>query len=803
MNLNRSDLNLALVLCATLVLPLLLGLMFQEYSSWRLISLPLHAVLEASGAMIALVLAWVIFVLNSHKPKFTFLHRSSFAFLMMGVFDLFHAMQPPGELFVWLHTLAIFMGGILYSLVWLPDFKTSQRSYRLIPILALSIAVLASVGSILFPETLPRMLDEKGNFTNAANLMNIIGGSLFVLASFYFVKRYLQSPDWTNLIFIGHTMLFGSAGILFFFSTVWDLSWWFWHFLRLIAYMIGLYFITQLFIQNRQTLLHRNQQLKAGNAELNNANKMLTEYKSAIYKGGLISTANLKGNITSVNQDLLDLSGYQAEELIGQPHSIFRDAQTPKSVFKEMWQKIQEKRVFKGLIKNRKKDGSSFYAKITVIPILDHSGEINEYLALREDVTELVHSQKALQTHFYTDPLTGLNNRFKLHEDLASLDNPHLALLNIDNFKSLNDFYGTEFGDEVIKSLADSLIELSDLRRCWVYRNHGDEFAIVTKEFINFNEFFQQIKEIVSKVENIPIKIHDTELTLQLSGGIVESDNSLVKADIALKQAKQSNKSIVQYQQSLQVEVLFKKNIYWSQQVKLALSDDRIAVVFQPIKNNATGKIEKYEVLVRLIDLEGGMVAPSEFLEVTKHSRLYSQITRRVVQKAFQALKDCAFEVTINICAEDIFDDQTREFIFNTLQGCKFSHRVTFELVESEGIEMFNQVRGFISKVKSYGAKIAIDDFGTGYSNFDYLIELQADYIKIDGSLIQNIDLDKNRYALVETIVAFAKSHHVPIVAEFVSNSNLQTSVMSLGIDYSQGYFIGRPQLLKDMELQK
>lgn len=804
MSFNRSDFNLVMVLCATLVLPLLLGLAFQEFSNWRFVSLPLHAVLEAVGAITAMLLAWVVFVINqSPKLEFTFVHRLAFAFLMMGTFDLFHAMQSPGELFVWLHTLAIFIGGILFSLVWLPDMAISRKHYQRMPVWAFGLGIALSLGSISFPEFVPQMLDTKGYFTDTAHLMNIIGGSLFVLSAFYFIKRYLHQPEPTSLLFVGLTLLFGSAGILFFFSVIWDLSWWFWHLLRLIAYVIGLYFIIQLLIQNRQQLFERNQALKEKNRALHHANKMLTEYKSAIYKGGLISTADLQGKITSVNQDLLVLSGYQASELIGQPHAIFRDPDTPKSVFREMWQKIQDKQVFKGLIKNRRKDGSGFYAKITVIPILDHSGEISEYLALREDVSELVQSQKTLQTHFYTDPLTGLNNRFKLHEDLANLETPHLALLNIDHFKNLNDFYGTKFGDEVIKSLANRIIELSDLRSCWVYRNHGDEFAIVTREFMNFADFHQQINTTLNKIEHTSIKIDDAEVSLQLSVGMVESNNSLVKADIALKQAKQSSQAIVQYQQSLQVEALFKKNIYWSQQVKRALSDDRIKVAFQPIQNNLTDKVEKYEALVRLIDSDGSMVSPAEFLEVTKHSRLYAQITRRVVQKAFQALKDYAFEVTINICAEDIFDDQTREYILNTLQGCEFSHRVTFELVESEGIEGFNQVKAFIRQLKSYGAKIAIDDFGTGYSNFDYLLKLQADYIKIDGSLIQNIDLDSSRYALVETIVGFAKSHHVPVVAEFVSSAQLQQSVQSLGIDYSQGYWVGRPNLLHEMEQQK
>lgn len=799
MNLTKSDLSLSLVLLTTLVIPLLLGLLLQEYTAWRWVSLPLHATIEAIGGTFALIIALGIFLSNHPKYEFTFLHRSAFAFLMMGVFDLFHALQSPGEWFVWLHTLAIFMGGIFLSFVWLPAAKVSKRTYWLTPTLIFGFAVLLSLGSIGFPDWVPQMLDANGEFTHAANLMNIIGGALFVLASLFFVNRCLQEPTRIHLIFVGHSMLFGAAGILFFFSTIWDLTWWFWHLLRLSAYLILFFFMVQWFIQTRGKFVQANQQFLQQSVQLENANTMLAEYRSAIDKSGLVASYDRQGNVKRVNSALLELSGYDLEAVVGKPHTLFFPSKTPPSVFQQMWQQLENKQVFKQLLEQRKQDGSSFYVTLTIIPILNSSGDIYEYLALREDVTEMVNSERALQTQFYTDPLTSIHNRFKLHEDLKALDHPHVALINIDQFKGLNDFYGTEFGDQVIQSLADHLVAFFQAGHYSVYRNHGDEFAVVTKEFVKFRVFYEQLQSAVSKIENTPIKSQQTELTLQLSVGVVESSHHLYKADIALKEAKQGKRTIVQYQKNLQVEELFKKNIYWSQQIKHALIEDRIKVAFQPIQNNETHKIEKYEALVRIVDAYGEMIPPGEFLEVAKHSRLYTQITRRVVQKAFASLKQGISEVSINICADDIFDDQTRSFLLHTLEGCDSSNRVTFELVESEGIEGFEQVQDFIGKVKSHGAKIAIDDFGTGYSNFDYLIQLQADYIKIDGSLIQDIDSNQSRYSLVQTIVAFANSNQLPVVAEFVANETLQASVQSLGIDYSQGYFIGRPQFLDQL----
>lgn len=165
-----------------------------------------------------------------------------------------------------------------------------------------------------------------------------------------------------------------------------------------------------------------------------------------------------------------------------------------------------------------------------------------------------------------------------------------------------------------------------------------------------------------------------------------------------------------------------------------------------------------------------------------------------MIEKTFEMFKDKEVSFSINLTSEDILDENTLSFIEEKLLNYNFGDRVIFEIVESEGFENFEIINNFIQKVKSYGVKIAIDDFGTGYSNFEYLMKLKADFIKIDGSLIKNIDNDKNAYAVVETIVSFAKKNNLKTVAEFVSNKSIYEKVCDLEIDYSQGYFIEKPQ---------
>ncbi len=179
---------------------------------------------------------------------------------------------------------------------------------------------------------------------------------------------------------------------------------------------------------------------------------------------------------------------------------------------------------------------------------------------------------------------------------------------------------------------------------------------------------------------------------------------------------------------------------------------------------------------------------------LTKQSKQYHSITKTVIDKAFKTFSSLECEFSINLTIDDILDMQIQQYLFTALDRYNIGSRVVFEIVESEGIENFNEINEFILSVKKYGCKIAIDDFGTGYSNFEYLIKLKADFIKIDGSMIQNLDTDENSRILVSTIVIFAKKLGMQTIAEFVKDETIQELVTELGVDYSQGYYLGEPR---------
>jgi EAL domain-containing protein (putative c-di-GMP-specific phosphodiesterase class I) len=226
-------------------------------------------------------------------------------------------------------------------------------------------------------------------------------------------------------------------------------------------------------------------------------------------------------------------------------------------------------------------------------------------------------------------------------------------------------------------------------------------------------------------------------------------------------------------------------------QIKEALYNDDILVYKQPIVNKEK-KIIKYEALARM-HYGKEILPPYIFLEIAKKTKYYTQITQCVVQKTFETFKHKKECFSINLIAQDILNDDTINYIKQQLNQCEDKTKVIFELVESEDLYNIPEVAEFIKYIQSTGAKIAIDDFGTGYSNFSYMMHLHPNYLKIDGSLIKNLDTNKDALKIVKTIIAFSKELNIITVAEFVHSKQIFDICKDLGIDEFQGYYFGEP----------
>ncbi|MCF6173485.1 MAG: EAL domain-containing protein [Campylobacteraceae bacterium] len=517
----------------------------------------------------------------------------------------------------------------------------------------------------------------------------------------------------------------------------------------------------------------------------------LLQYKELLDISSIVSKTDINGYITYANEKFCKVSGYTREELIGKRHSIVKHPDTDKAIYRDMWKKIANKKIWKGTIKNRAKNGSDYYIKSIIMPILDENGKIIEFMSSRTDVTELVKKDEIIKQQ-YKDGLTGLQNRSSLYYSLSDNvdEKASLILINIDRFSDINDYFGFEQGDLILKEFAKNIGN----QRNNIFRISGDEFAILCEHSLD-TQARNSIIEMIVDLQSIEYTVLQDNMSLYLSCGVAygRKDEIYKQAHIALKESKISKQEIVFYNDNEDLTKQIEDNIKIISNIKQGIKEDRFVPYFQGILDNKTKKITKYECLIRLKEENSNVISPFFFLEHAKKAKLYTKLTKIMISKSFAKFADTQYEFSINLSAQDILSNKVVNFLFRYLKKYKCGSRVVLEIVESEGFENFDELLVFIKQVKKYGCRIAIDDFGTGYSNFHYLSKLNIDFLKIDGSLIKNLNKDKVQLASVESILHFAKKMDIKTIAEFVEDEEVFETLCDLGVDFSQGYLFSKP----------
>lgn len=530
-------------------------------------------------------------------------------------------------------------------------------------------------------------------------------------------------------------------------------------------------------------------------SRLDESGLILEQYKKAVDFSSIVSKTNPAGIITYVNDAFCETSGYTREELIGRPHNIIRHPDMPGSVYEDLWHTIRNKRHWSGVIRNRKKDGSDYYVKSTIMPILSDDGKLQEYISIRSEITDLIQTEQKLLDQT-TDSLTRLPNRIKLQEDLTEIDGlASLSLIRIDRLKEYREIYGKQILDELVNRIAETFSRILPENLERIYRIDDDEFAILDPDGLEMERFIRRINAVLSYFDHNVIGTENESFNVSLTAGISRgpADRIYYQSDMALHKAIDAGKArwVIQEQEDLEKGYL--ENIQMIKNIKESIRDNRIVLFrqeIQPVSSEAG--VKKYENLVRM-QVGDEILSPFYFLDLAKKARLYSTITKIVIEKAFQCFSENDYEFSINMNIEDILNDEIVGYLKRMIDYYGIGNRLVIELVESEGIENFEAVSSFIKTMKELGCKIAIDDFGTGYSNFEYLLKIDADYIKIDGSLIRNLDRDSASEVVVQLIVNFAKKMKIKTIAEFVHNEAVYKKVKSMGVDYAQGYFIEKP----------
>lgn len=431
------------------------------------------------------------------------------------------------------------------------------------------------------------------------------------------------------------------------------------------------------------------------------------------------------------------------------------------------------------------------------------SREISALAATFNTMADSISDYEArLLEELYVDRLTGLPNRHKLLYDMEIAVHPSLVLIDIDDFKELNDFFGYRAGDEVLKTVGKVIEGVESPIPSVLYKHSGDEYSILLEGEMQLSVLEDYLKRISSAVSHSPVEFNGSLIPVRVSIGasaVFQSVQQLIAdADMALKRSRRVGRNFLVYDPGFQMIKEYEKNIHWARVLRESLDEDRVIPYFQPIMDNQTGRTDKAEALVRLVTREGRIISPVEFLDTAHKSRLYPRITRtmfeKVIRNGFEKFK----ELSINICISDIMNLETSAYIGDFLSKNPASAcNLILELVESQDIDNFAAVREWLEKMKGLGVRIAIDDFGVGYSNFEHLLELRVDYLKIDGSLIRSLPLDPQSQAVVRTISTFAGHLGIRTIAEYVHSEEVYAKVCAMGIDYSQGYYIGEPAPLE------
>lgn len=407
-----------------------------------------------------------------------------------------------------------------------------------------------------------------------------------------------------------------------------------------------------------------------------------------------------------------------------------------------------------------------------------------------------------LRQEIIKDTLTSLHTKRYLLEffEKHSINNYNAILIDIDKLNEVNKLFGYKAGNEVIREFAQTL--LSTLPRTAIAaRTGGGEFFIVFPKSeetikIQIQKTFNTLSEKKYLVKNEVLG-----LTLSMSGMSVPDDTTSIHdvervLDEKLLNVKNKGKNGFAVVSDIELNGVHYNNIDY---IKNALEEERLKCLYQPIFCIKTNKIIKYEALVRLIDSEDSnkLIEPIHFMKLIRGTSQYIKMSKFVLREVFNTLKKYNdIEVSVNIDLADLNNVDTMALITKHLHKHRdIANRITFEILEDNEVQDYEKFTYFLQQLKSFGAKVALDDFGSGYASYSYLIKLDIDILKIDGSLISELKSSpENAKAVISSIKELSDQFGHMLVAEYISDEETYNEIKDIGVEYAQGFYLGEPK---------
>ena len=535
-------------------------------------------------------------------------------------------------------------------------------------------------------------------------------------------------------------------------------------------------------------------------------------YRTAVDAAAIFSESDRFGNITYVNDQFCNVSGYSADELVGENHRILNSGLHSADFFVDMWKKISSGSVWKGEICNRKKDGSLYWVQSTIIPMYDSANQgILRYVSIRFDVTEKRSLLESLQWQAEHDSLTGLSNRFLLSKrldqaiDVADRKNIVLAvaILDLDGFKQVNDRYGHETGDLLLIEVSERLKSIMRAEDT-VARLGGDEFVLVflVRDGSFLESTMQRLLEALSStyyISNIGVNVSASIGVTMYPKDSEDAETLLRHADQAMYSAKQSGRNKF-YLFDVPKEKKEKSIFEIISRVRKALRNGELFLYYQPKVNLNGGEVVGFEALLRWHHPTYGLILPKAFLSVVDNTDLMVEIGDWAIEQALEQIGRWAalgyhWSVSVNIAA---FHFQKESFV-TSMRAALDRHpdvlpdMLDVEIIESVLLGGVSDVTKCLVECHDMGITFSLDDFGTGYSSLSYLKQLPTQSIKIDQSFIHQILYNEDSLVLTESIISLAQFFSRRVIAEGVESVEQCLLLRQLGCDYAQGNCFAEP----------
>ncbi|NCC76239.1 MAG: EAL domain-containing protein [Clostridia bacterium] len=538
----------------------------------------------------------------------------------------------------------------------------------------------------------------------------------------------------------------------------------------------------------------------------------LTPYKRIFEHANYgLSINELDGTTLYINPYFARIHGYEPEELIGRKIDLFHTPTQQKHVFK-LVRKIVDQGGFQAEeVWHVDRSGQEFPMLMTGIYI---EGDVERgqkpYMASTSiDIREIKAKEAEILYLNQHDPLTGLLNRNALnslmveayHESDTKAQS--VLFINIDKFKLVNDALGHQAGDDLLAQLAGRIVALVGASE-HVYRYGGDEFLILlpSLDFAEVSNVAKSIQKLIVR----QIDIHHSAVLITASQGIcigqpgLTLEQTVTRAETALYEAKKKRNTIAIYQDSM--EKARTRDVILEQDLQFALEQNQFELFYQPIFNVRTGRIDQAEALLRWNHPVFGRVPPLDFIPIAERTRLIIPITDWVIREACTkvaewtslGIEGIMVSVNLSILSIENRGDELADFITAAIADSGISpSRLKLEITESTLVNDLDEIVAVFQRLKQIGVKLALDDFGTGYSSFGYMKDLPLDIMKLDRSLIGNIDVSEKEQMIVGSMVTIIHGLGLEVVIEGVETQAQLDSIMKFDCDFIQGYYFSKP----------